>query len=171
MELHFGVALLSICKSSVTSHISLHTSALAFAHSKKRAWALCAGRIPTLPNSTIGVDKSVLRTLPESPTWESYADNNVMINRPDKSLPMADFLEYFSSLSEITSDMLFMYYAPNSHINADKVLDCYNRYQFWYKTLPPKMQVIEEDATLPHVLVLQSVKPMMPVSSADDSQA
>lgn len=118
------------------------------------AWALCAGRIPTLPNSTIGVDKSVLRTLPESPTWESYADNNVMINRPDKSLPMADFLEYFSSLSEITSDMLFMYYAPNSHINADKVLDCYNRYQFWYKTLPPKMQVIEEDATLPHVLVL-----------------
>lgn len=94
-----------------------------------------------------------------------------MINRPDKSLPMTDFLEYFSSLSEITSDMLFMYYAPNSHINADKVLDCYNRYQFWYKTLPPKMQVIEEDATLPHVLVLQSVKPMMPVSSADDSQA
>ncbi|EKG21597.1 hypothetical protein MPH_01105 [Macrophomina phaseolina MS6] len=47
-----------------------------------------------------------------------------------------------------------MYYAPNGHINADKVLDFYYRYQAWFKELPWEMRMVDEDSTPAHVLML-----------------
>jgi hypothetical protein len=83
-----------------------------------------------------------------------YTDNYLT----NKEMPIwkcnrNQFLLRLSSLSEIVSDMIHMFYAPQERMNSRKFLEVYKKYLSWYETLPESLQLNQKSP--PHVYALQ----------------
>lgn len=62
------------------------------------------------------------------------------------------FIEHFSKLCELASDMVNTFYAPQERFTSRRLAAAYNQYQQWYRNLPDVFRL--ENTMLPHVLVL-----------------
>jgi len=63
------------------------------------------------------------------------------------------FAYYFSLLSEIVNDTVFMFYAPRERFTSRLLSDFHERYLQWFTKLPEKLRIFA-NAT-PHVIALQ----------------
>ncbi|KAH7401616.1 fungal-specific transcription factor domain-containing protein [Pyrenochaeta sp. MPI-SDFR-AT-0127] len=112
-------------------------------------WSICMGRISQLPRAAITLDKPILEesaTLSESFPGASRVPPGVVTSRM--------FLQEFASLSELINDNNYMFFAPKERLTSTKLLDCYNKYQTWYRRLPPALGVDGKKDPEPHILVL-----------------
>ena len=108
------------------------------------------GRIAQLPRAAITLDKPILEeaaTLPEAFPGASSVPPGIVTTRM--------FLQEFSALSELVNDNNYMFFAPKERLTSTKLLDCYSKYQAWYRRLPPILCVEGKKEPEPHILALQ----------------
>lgn len=74
---------------------------------------------------------------------------------PSGPLTSRQFLQEFSALSELVNDNNYMFYAPKERFTSRRLLDCYKKYQNWYKGLSPQLHLQEDPPPQPHIIVLQ----------------
>ncbi|KAF1839198.1 hypothetical protein BDW02DRAFT_230798 [Decorospora gaudefroyi] len=112
-------------------------------------WTITTGRIAQLPRAAITLDKPILEEnsgLPEAFPGASRVTSGVVTTRM--------FLQEFASLSELVNDNNHMFFAPKERLTSGKLLDCYHKYQAWYRKLSPTLGVDSKKEPEPHILVL-----------------
>jgi hypothetical protein len=110
------------------------------------------GRIAQLPRAAITLDKPILDEsagLPEAYPGASSVQPGVVTTRM--------FLQEFTTLSELVNDNNYMFFAPKERLTSTRLLDCYNKYQAWFRKLPPALGIEGKKQPEPHILVLQYV--------------
>lgn len=112
-----------------------------------RVWSICAGRIAQLPRAAITLEKPILEES-SGPEGANYGGAKVITTRM--------FLQEFSALSELINDNNYMFFGPKERLTSTKLLDCYNKYQAWYRKLPSIMR-LEGRSPEPHTITLQLV--------------
>ena len=113
-------------------------------------YTITTGRISQLPRAAITLDKPILEetpSLPEAFPGASRVASGVVTTRM--------FLQEFTTLSELVNDHNHMFFAPKERLTSSKLLDCYHKYQAWYRRLPPMLAVDGKEEPEPHILVLQ----------------
>ncbi|KAH7085177.1 fungal-specific transcription factor domain-containing protein [Paraphoma chrysanthemicola] len=111
-------------------------------------WSICMGRIAQLPRAAITLDKPILEEvsgLPDAFPGTSRVQPAVVTTRM--------FLQEFTVLSELVNDNNYMFFAPKERLTSSKLLECYNKYQTWFRRLPPALS-IDGLKPEPHILVL-----------------
>jgi hypothetical protein len=68
------------------------------------------------------------------------------------------FLQEFATLSELINDNNHMFFAPKDRLTSSRLLDCYHKYQGWYKKLPASLGIEGKKEPQPHILALQYVQ-------------
>lgn len=76
---------------------------------------------------------------------------------PPSTVTSRMFLQEFSTLSELINDNNYMFFAPKERFTSRRLLECYNKYQNWYKNLPHKLRLEGVREPQPHIIVLQYV--------------
>lgn len=107
------------------------------------------GRIAQLPRAAITLDKPILEEvsgLPEVFPGASRLPPGIVTTRM--------FLQEFTMLSELVNDNNYMFFAPKERLTSSKLLECYTKYQTWYRKLPSALS-IDGLKPEPHILVLQ----------------
>ncbi|KAE8835124.1 hypothetical protein PTNB73_09534 [Pyrenophora teres f. teres] len=112
-------------------------------------WTIVMGRISQLPRAAITLDKPILEEAPSPP--EAYPNAS---NTAAGIVTTRLFLQEFTSLSELVNDNNYMFFAPKDQLTSLKLLDCYRKYQTWYKKLPLPMRLEGKRQPEPHILVL-----------------
>lgn len=112
-------------------------------------WSIVTGRISQLPRAAITLHKPILDevALPEAYPGAPRMQAPIVTTRM--------FLQEFTSLSELINDNNYMFFAPKERLTSTKLLDCYHRYQDWYKNLNPALALSGKKQPEPHTLVLQ----------------
>lgn len=113
-------------------------------------FSICTGRIAQLPRAAITLDKPILEEvtgLPEALPLGARAQPGIVTTRM--------FLQEFTTLSELVNDNNYMFFAPKERLTSSRLLECYNKYQAWYRKLPPALTVEGKKQPEPHILVLQ----------------
>lgn len=111
------------------------------------------GRISQIPRAAITLQKPILdetTTSPDTFPGASHAGNGVITTRL--------FLHELTTLSELINDSNHMFFAPKERLTSSKLLDCYGKYQNWYKRLPLVLGIDGNKEQQPHVLTLQYVQ-------------
>lgn len=72
-------------------------------------------------------------------------------NAEQPTRPM-QFVDQMSRLSEVASDMVITFYAPQERFTSRRLAATYQQYQDWFANLPDAFRL--ENTSLPHVLVL-----------------
>ncbi|KAF1942335.1 hypothetical protein EJ02DRAFT_176126 [Clathrospora elynae] len=112
-------------------------------------WTICTGRISQLPRAAITLEKPILEESASLP--EDYPGTSKV---PPGVVTMRMFLQELAALSELVNDNNFMFFAPKDRLTSSKLLDCYNKYQAWYRRLPPKLVIENKKQPEPQILVL-----------------
>jgi hypothetical protein len=105
-----------------------------------------------LPRAAIEIEK------PNEPSsvvhWQLYNDDYREAT-PDTLRPCYEeqVLYQQSSLTELLSEMLVIYYAPRERLCSRRILDLYTRFQLWFKQLPSTLHLT--DKATPNVFQLQ----------------
>jgi hypothetical protein len=107
-------------------------------------WSIVTGRIAQLPRAAITLEKPILEESNGLP-GATYGNARVITTRM--------FLQEFSVLSELINDNNHMFFAPKERLTSSKLLDQYNKYQAWYRRLPPIMH-LEGRSPEPHTITL-----------------
>jgi hypothetical protein len=86
--------------------------------------------------------------------WHAYTDHSRELNEAtSRSNHEEAFLYQQSSLTELLSEMLVMFYAPRERLSSRRVLDLYAKLQTWHKKLPGGLHLTDQSA--PNVFQLQ----------------
>ena len=117
-------------------------------------WSICTGRITGLPRAAITLDKPILEEV-YNPSDTQYGSSRIQPGVVTTRM----FLHEFTTLSELVNDNNYMFFAPKERLTSTRLLDCYKRYQAWYRALPTAMQLEDRKQPEPHTLVLQYVLP------------
>ncbi|RMZ69473.1 putative pathway-specific regulatory nit-4 [Pyrenophora seminiperda CCB06] len=112
-------------------------------------WTIVMGRISQIPRAAITLDKPILEETPGPPKAFPTTSHN-----PAGIITTRLFLQEFTSLSELVNDNNYMFFAPKEPLTSLKLLDCYRKYQEWYKRLSPAMRLEGKKEAEPHILVL-----------------
>ncbi|KAL6703232.1 hypothetical protein ACN47E_010094 [Coniothyrium glycines] len=107
-------------------------------------YSICTGRIAQLPRAAITLEKPILE---ESAT---IPDSRV----PSGPVTLRMFLQEFASLSELVNDINYIFFAPKERLTSTRLVECYGRYQAWYRRLPALLGVEGKPKPEPHILVL-----------------
>lgn len=111
------------------------------------------GRLSQLPRAAADIQKPSQQKRGEQLTWKPYEDNNVILSSGSEQAARPTlFIETYSKLSEIASDMTTSFYAPQERFTSRRLAATYAQYQEWYRELPEVFRL--ENTSLPHVLVL-----------------
>jgi hypothetical protein len=126
------------------------------AHALETTCAMSAGRIPSLPQSTVKLDKPS-STYAEGKIWKPHghpklANPFTALEQPSLTY---NFSRQLSHLTAIVNDAGYMLYEPPEGTASQKVLQLYERYKLWYRNLPESLVIKNGSPTLPHVLALQ----------------
>jgi hypothetical protein len=119
---------------------------------QQSVWSICVGRISQLPRAAITLDKPILHEPPAGA--ELYPGASQV---PAGTVTNRMFLQEFSSLSELVNDNNFMFFAPKERFTSRRLLDCYDKYEQWYKSLPQVLTLENVREPQPHIIVLQYV--------------
>jgi hypothetical protein len=160
---------------SMTVELGLHTSYAAQPNSKlepyeidarritfwgcfvlETAWAICVGRISTLPRYAIRLEKPTSKDPHfELKPWKPHGmpeASSVGLEQPSYKYSI---LYQCSILSEIVDDVIHSFYAPRDRVTSRK-LQLYNeRFTLWHKSLPEHLTIHDKGPILPQVLTLQ----------------
>lgn len=111
------------------------------------------GRLSQLPRAAADISKPSIQDRTENQTWRLYEDTNLGANQSTEqpARPML-FTEQISKLSELSSDMVNTFYAPQERFTSRRLAAVYAQYQDWYQHLPDAFRL--ENSSLPYVLVL-----------------
>lgn len=111
------------------------------------------GRLSQLPRAAADIQKPSANDRSESLPWEPYVDTNFMLSPTveQPARPML-FIDQLSQLSELSSDMVNTFYAPQERLTSRGLAATYAQYQEWYQKLPAAFCL--QNGPLPHVLVL-----------------
>lgn len=123
------------------------------ANAKKSVWTIATGRISQIPRSAITLQKPILDETtsgPEAFPGTSHTCSGVVTSRM--------FLQELSTLSELINDNNHMFFAPKERLTSQKLLDCYYKYQAWYRKLPVSLGIEGNKEPQPHILTLQYVQ-------------
>ncbi|KAF1849858.1 C6 transcription factor-like protein [Cucurbitaria berberidis CBS 394.84] len=112
-------------------------------------WSICTGRIAQLPRAAITLDKPILEE--SSSLLEAFPGASSV---PPGIVTTRMFLQEFTSLSELVNDNNYMFFAPRERLTSTRLLDCYSKYQAWYRRLPVALGVEGKEQPEPHILVL-----------------
>jgi hypothetical protein len=115
-------------------------------------WSICVGRISQLPRAAITLDKPLL----DEPPTDTHAEADA--NTPRLlfgTVTSRMFLQEFSTLSELINDNNYMFFAPKERFTSRRLLECYAKYQNWYKNLPQQLKLGDAGEPQPHIIVLQ----------------
>jgi hypothetical protein len=108
------------------------------------------GRIAQLPRAAITLDKPILdevASLPDAFPSTPRLHSGVVTTQM--------FLQEFATLSELVNDNNYMFFAPKERLTSSRLLDCYHKYQAWYRKLPVALGIDGKKQPEPHTLVLQ----------------
>ena len=123
------------------------------ANPAKSVWTIAMGRISQMPRAAITLQKPILdetATSPETFPGASHAGSGIITTRM--------FLQELTTRSEIINDNNHMFFAPKERLTSSKLLDCYHKYQAWYRKLPASLGIETKKEPQPHVLTLQYVE-------------
>lgn len=112
-------------------------------------WSICVGRISQLPRAAITLDKPILEET--TGLSEAYPEGPYI---PPGTVTTRMFLQEFTTLSELANDNNYMFYGPKERLTSSRLLDCYNKYQAWYRRLPSALTIEGKLEPEPHILVL-----------------
>ncbi|EUC50061.1 hypothetical protein COCMIDRAFT_82835 [Bipolaris oryzae ATCC 44560] len=115
----------------------------------ENVWTIATGRISQIPRSAITLQKPILEETtsgPEAFPGTSHAGSGVVTSRM--------FLQELSTLSELINDNNHMFFAPKERLTSQKLLDCYYKYQAWYRKLPVSLGIEGNKEPQPHILAL-----------------
>jgi hypothetical protein len=120
-------------------------------------WAICVGRISSLPWTAIRLEKPFPRENLEKKIWKPYGDERApehlsLLEQPSFTY---NILYQSSLLSEIVNDTIQMFYAPRDRITSRKLQQHHERLERWHRNLPPILEIKQGKPTLPQVLSLQ----------------
>jgi hypothetical protein len=120
------------------------------------AWAICVGRISTLPRYAIRLEKPFLKSPHlEAKTWKPHGmpeASSVGLEQPSYKYSI---LLQCSILSEIVDDVIHSFYAPRDRVTSRKLQLYYERFMQWHANLPEPLTIRETGIMLPQVLTLQ----------------
>ena len=86
--------------------------------------------------------------------WHAYTDESRDLTAATSRRNYEqDFLYQQSSLTELLSEMLVIFYAPRERLSSRRVLDLYAKLQTWHKKLPEGLHLTDQSA--PNVFQLQ----------------
>ncbi|KAI7002078.1 hypothetical protein KC359_g210 [Hortaea werneckii] len=99
------------------------------------------------------IQKPSVNDRSEAQTWRPYEDTNLSLSpsAEQPARPMS-YVHHMSTLSELASDMVNTFYAPQERFTSRRLAATYKQYQEWYANLPDAFRL--ENTSLPHVLVL-----------------
>lgn len=127
---------------------------------QESVWTIATGRITQIPRSAITLEKPILDEItsgPEAFPGTSHTGSGVVTSRM--------FLQELSTLSELINDNNHMFFAPKERFTSTRLLDCYYKYQAWYRKLPISLGIEGNKEPQPHILALQYVQqPSVPLS-------
>ncbi|KAF2759473.1 hypothetical protein EJ05DRAFT_484425 [Pseudovirgaria hyperparasitica] len=122
------------------------------------AWTLCVGRTSQLPRAAI----TSLKPVPKEPL---HSDPRGSLPSPTPSITGKDattdstesrhILYHLSTLSELANDNVFTFYAPQERFTSRKLLDCFYKYESWYRGLPKAFRVDQKAQSPPSRAVLE----------------
>lgn len=120
-------------------------------------WAICVGRISSLPRTAIRLEKPFIRENLEVKTWKPYGDtrNPQLLSHLEQPSFTYNLLVQSSLLAEIINDTIHMFYAPRDRITSRKLQQHHDKLQQWHRNLPSTLTVKQNEPTLPQVLSLQ----------------
>ncbi|KAI4630568.1 hypothetical protein J4E80_001506 [Alternaria sp. BMP 0032] len=116
-------------------------------------WTIVTGRISQLPRAAITLEKPMLEETSDLP--EAYPAPSQIAGGGVVTIRM--FLQEFTSLAELVNDNNHMFFAPKERLTSSRLLDCYHKYQAWYRKLPALISLEGKKEPEPHILVLQYV--------------
>lgn len=111
------------------------------------------GRLSQLPRCAADIQRPSINSRIDEQPWRPYEENGLS-GSPSAEQPArpALFLEYLSRLSEISSEVVNAFYAPQERFTSRRLATTYAQYQDWYRSLPDCFRL--ENTTLPHVLTM-----------------
>ncbi|EMD97811.1 hypothetical protein COCC4DRAFT_200873 [Bipolaris maydis ATCC 48331] len=115
----------------------------------ENVWTIATGRITQIPRSAITLEKPILDEItsgPEAFPGTSHTGSGVVTSRM--------FLQELSTLSELINDNNHMFFAPKERFTSTRLLDCYYKYQAWYRKLPISLGIEGNKEPQPHILAL-----------------
>ncbi|KAL3420598.1 fungal specific transcription factor [Phlyctema vagabunda] len=102
-------------------------------------WAICIGRISSLPHGAITAEKPIVKEAVDQKSWIPYGDP---LQPQIAQRGHADsVLLHCSLLAEIVNDSVHMFYAPQGRTTSRKLLNLYARYQKWEEQLPESLRI------------------------------
>lgn len=120
---------------------------------QESVWSIATGRISQIPRSAITLQKPILDETtsgPEAFPSTLHTGSGVVTSRM--------FLQELSTLSELVNDNNYMFFAPKERLTSKRLLDCYYKYQAWYRKLPASLGIENNKEPQPHILTLQYVQ-------------
>ena len=120
-------------------------------------WAVCVGRLSTLPGAAIRLERPKIVPYMEDTPWKPHGMPNYDGSNP--SLQQAShkysMLVQSSLLAEILDEITRMFYAPRDRITSRRLQHHHAKLQGWYDNLPYTLRIKEHEPTLPQVFCLQ----------------
>ena len=104
------------------------------------------GRLSLLPRAAADITRPTTNDRRESIPWRPYEDTNLA---PSPSAEQAArpmlFLDCLSRLSELATDMVNTFYAPQERFTSRRLAAAYAQYQEWYNDLPDAFRLEKHD--------------------------
>jgi hypothetical protein len=119
------------------------------------AWAICVGRISTLPRYAIRLEKPFLKPHLEAKAWKPLGMPEASSAGLEQPSYKYSILLQCSILSEIVDDVNHSFYAPRDRVTSRKLQLYHERFMQWHAKLPEPLTVRETVIMLPQVLTLQ----------------
>ncbi|KAI8155696.1 Nitrogen assimilation transcription factor nit-4 [Colletotrichum sp. SAR 10_70] len=123
-----------------------------------KAWSNYLGRLPQIPKNSYNVPKYDVFPNEDAELWSPYTDAGSDHTNRQPSRTRAVGLQ-FSTLCEISSDLLLFFYHPNhigrssgKAVELKKLSELHRRLEDWRKELPQELE--PREGQLPHVILL-----------------
>ncbi|KAF4896191.1 Nitrogen assimilation transcription factor nit-4 [Colletotrichum fructicola] len=123
-----------------------------------KAWSNYLGRLPQIPKNSYNVPKYDVFPNEDAELWSPYTDAGSDHTNRQPSRTRAVGLQ-FSTLCEISSDLLLFFYHPNhigrssgKAVELKKLSELHRRLEDWRKELPQELE--PREGQMPHVILL-----------------
>ncbi|CZR59534.1 uncharacterized protein PAC_09428 [Phialocephala subalpina] len=117
-------------------------------------WAVCVGRLTTIPRTAIRLERPTLNPKLENTPWKPHGRSEPDLTRLTQPSMKYTFLQQCSILIEILDDILRSFYAPRDRITSRKLQLYHEQLRGWYRNLPPGFNIHKGRPTLPQVITL-----------------
>lgn len=118
-----------------------------------RVTSFTLGRLPQIPTNAITIDLPQTFQQDDDEEWLPIGAELPNLDMTPRPSARATCFYEVASLSKIVNSTLLMFFAPSEQIRGSRLLEEHEKYNAWYRRLPPLVSTI--DNATPHVLCLQ----------------